>query len=118
MLVGKALWANHKKKAHMICELSPYSCMPNTMSIGAMAGVIGRHPDLLYAPLEIKGDAEVHALSRCQMILTEAKKRAQREFDDTLRSTGLTLDDVRAYVDAHPELKKATYRLPHDGRAA
>src|SRR2546425_9567219 len=102
MLVGKALWAHHRKKAHMICELSPYSCMPNTMSVGAMAGVIGKHPDLLYAPLEVKGDAEVHALSRCQMILTEAKKRAQREFDDTLRSTGLTLDDVRAYVDAHP----------------
>ncbi|HEY3099101.1 MAG TPA: hypothetical protein VGL14_09345 [Methylomirabilota bacterium] len=118
MLVGKALWAYHKKKAHMICELSPYSCMPNTMSIGAMAGVIGRYPDLLYAPLEIKGDAEVHALSRCQMILTEAKKRAQREFDDTLRSTGLTLEEVRAYVDAHPEMKKATYRVPHDGRAA
>ena len=39
MLVGKALWAHHHKKAHMICELSPYACMPNTMSIGAMAGV-------------------------------------------------------------------------------
>ena len=37
MLVGKALWAHQQKKAHMICELSPYSCMPNTMSIGAMA---------------------------------------------------------------------------------
>ncbi len=118
MLVGKAIWAHHKKKAHMICELSPYSCMPNTMSIGAMAGVIGRYPDLLYAPLEIKGDAEVHALSRCQMILTEAKKRAQREFDDALQGTGLTLDEVRAYLDAHPEMKKATYRVPHDGRAA
>jgi predicted nucleotide-binding protein (sugar kinase/HSP70/actin superfamily) len=62
MLVGKALWAYHQKKAHMICELSPYSCMPNTMSVGAMAAVIGKHPDLLYAPLEIKGDA-VHALA-------------------------------------------------------
>jgi predicted nucleotide-binding protein (sugar kinase/HSP70/actin superfamily) len=30
--------AHHHKKAHMICELSPYACMPNTMSIGAMAG--------------------------------------------------------------------------------
>src|SRR5262249_33314413 len=89
MLVGKSIWAHTKKKAHMICELSPYSCMPNTMSIGAMAGVVGKYPDLLYAPLEIKGDAEVHALSRCQMILTEAKKRAQREFDGVLEATGL-----------------------------
>jgi predicted nucleotide-binding protein (sugar kinase/HSP70/actin superfamily) len=117
MLVGKALWAYHRKKAHMICELSPYSCMPNTMSIGAMAGVIGKHPDLLYAPLEIKGDAEVHALSRCQMILTEAKKRAQREFDDALAATGLTPGAVRAYLDAHPEMKRATYRVPHLGAA-
>src|SRR6266704_7142276 len=62
MLVGKALWAHLNKKAHMICELSPYACMPNTMSVGAMAGVIGQHPDLLYAPIEVKGDAEVHAL--------------------------------------------------------
>jgi predicted nucleotide-binding protein (sugar kinase/HSP70/actin superfamily) len=118
MLVGKTLWAYHKKKAHMICELSPYSCMPNTMSIGAMAGVIGKYPEILYAPLEIKGDAEVHALSRCQMILTEAKKRAQREFDDTLARTGLTESEVRAYIQKHPEMQKATYLIPHDGAAA
>ena len=117
MLVGKVIWAHQKKKAHMICELSPYSCMPNTMSIGAMAGVLGRHPDILYAPLEIKGDAEVHALSRCQMILTEAKKRAQRELDDVLARTGLTVGDVRAHLDAHPEMKRATCRVPHAGAA-
>jgi predicted nucleotide-binding protein (sugar kinase/HSP70/actin superfamily) len=118
MLVGKALWAYHHRKAHMTCELSPYSCMPNTMSIGAMSGVLGRYPDLLYAPLEIKGDAEIHALSRCQMILTEAKKRAQREYDDALARTGLTADEVRAYVHRHPAMTKATYRVPHDGTAA
>ncbi|MBI2207009.1 MAG: hypothetical protein HYU41_24510 [Candidatus Rokubacteria bacterium] len=117
MLIGKALWAYHGKKAHMICELSPYSCMPNTMSVGAMAGVLGKYPDLLYAPLEIKGDAEVHALSRCQMILTEARKRAQSEFDDVLARTRLTVDDVRAYLDAHPEMKRATYRVPHGDAA-
>jgi len=117
MLVGKALWAHQHKKAHMICELSPYSCMPNTMSVGAMAGVVGKHPDLLYAPLEIKGDAEVHALSRCQMILTEAKKRAQREFEDALERSELTVDAVRAHLDAHPEMKRATYRVPHGGAA-
>jgi predicted nucleotide-binding protein (sugar kinase/HSP70/actin superfamily) len=117
MLVGKALWARHHKKAHMTCELSPYSCMPNTMSIGAMAGVTGKYPDLLYAPLEIKGDAEVHALSRCQMILTEAKKRAQKEFDETLQHTGLTVETARAYLEAHVEMKKATYLIPHRGVA-
>jgi hypothetical protein len=112
MLVGKALWAHQGKHAHMICELSPYACMPNTMSVGAMAGVLGRHPDLLYAPLEIKGDAEVHALSRCQMILTEAKRRAQHELDATLDRYGLTLPGVAGYLDTHPEMKRATYAIP------
>jgi predicted nucleotide-binding protein (sugar kinase/HSP70/actin superfamily) len=118
MLVGKALWAYQHKKAHMICELSPYACMPNTMSIGAMAGVVGKYPDLLYAPLEIKGDAEVHALSRCQMVLTEARKRAQREFDETLERAKVTVDEARAYLDAHPPMRRATYRVPHDGTVA
>jgi predicted nucleotide-binding protein (sugar kinase/HSP70/actin superfamily) len=113
MLVGKALWAHQKKKAHMICELSPYSCMPNTMSIGAMTAVIGKHPDLLYAPLEIKGDAEVHALSRCQMILTEAKKRAHKEYEEVLARTGRTADQLKERETA--EMRRATYRVPHYG---
>ncbi len=115
MLVGKALWAHLKKKAHMICELSPYSCMPNTMSIGAMAAVTGKHPDLLYAPLEIKGDAEVHALSRCQMILTEAKKRAQTEYDEVLARLGRTAEQLRERETA--AMRRATYRVPHHGAA-
>jgi len=117
MLIGKALYAHLNKHAHMICELSPYGCMPNTMSIGAMQAVLGKHPDLLYAPIEIKGDAEVHALSRCQMILTEAKKRAQREFEQALEKTGLTVEEIRNYEEEHPELRKATYKIPHYGYA-
>lgn len=117
MLIGKALWVYHHKKAHMVCELSPYSCMPNTMSVGAMAAVIGRYPDLLYAPLEIKGDAEVHALSRCQMVLTEARKRARREYEDVLERTGLSETAVRDMLDTRPDLKRATCRIPHYGVA-
>jgi predicted nucleotide-binding protein (sugar kinase/HSP70/actin superfamily) len=115
MLIGKALWAYQQKKAHMICELSPYSCMPNTMSIGAMAAVIGKYPELLYAPLEIKGDAEVHALSRCQMILTEAKKRARREYDEVLARIGL--DSVALQSRLTPDMRRSTYRVPHRGLA-
>ena len=46
------------------------------------------------------------------MILTEARKRAQREFEDALVSTGLTTTEVRGYLDAHPEMKRATYLVP------
>jgi len=85
------------------------------MSIGSMANVIGKYPDLLYAPIEVKGDAEVHALSRCQMILTEAKKRAQAEFEEVLKKTGLTVEAIHAYEKHHPELRRATYKVPHKG---
>jgi predicted nucleotide-binding protein (sugar kinase/HSP70/actin superfamily) len=117
MLIGKALHSYHHKTAHMICELSPYTCMPNTMSIGAMAQVLGKYPDLLYAPIEIKGDAEVHALSRCQMVLTEAKKRALQEFDQVQDRTGVSLDRMRRYQAEHPSVKRATHRVPHDNVA-
>jgi predicted nucleotide-binding protein (sugar kinase/HSP70/actin superfamily) len=117
MLVGKALYAHHHRKAHMICELSPYSCMPNTMSIGAMAKVTGDFPDLLYAPIEMKGDAEAHALSRCQMILTEAKKRAHQEFEEAMRKGGITVERIRDYEAKSPEVVQSTYRIPHHGYA-
>jgi hypothetical protein len=101
----------------MICELTPYSCLPNTMSVGAMSNVTGKYPDLLYAPIEIKGDAEVHALSRCQMILTEAKKRAQQEFDTVLAQTGRCLDELRDFEALHPQVRKITYTFDHHGVA-
>jgi predicted nucleotide-binding protein (sugar kinase/HSP70/actin superfamily) len=114
MLIGKALWAHVHKKAHMICELSPYACLPNTMSVGAMAGVTRKYPDLLYAPLEIKGDSEVHALSRCQMVLTEARGRALSEFDEAL--AGQTKQSVLNKLTKRPNMRKASYLVPRSGR--
>jgi len=55
----------------------------------------------------------VHALSRCQMILTEAKKRARSEFEDALSKTGLTHEAARTRLDREPKMKKATFRVPH-----
>ena len=28
------------------------------------------------------------------------------------------LAEYRAYLEAHPEMKRATYKIPHDGQAA
>lgn len=117
MLIGKALYAHYRRRAHMICELSPYGCMPNTMSVGAMAGVLGRHPDILYAPIEVKGDAEIHALSRCQMILTEAKKRAVREYVEAMETTGLDPESAKPLLDARADIRRAGYAMPHRGAA-
>lgn len=117
MLIGKALLAYRDRLAHMICEVAPFGCMPSTMSVGAMANVLGRYPDLLHAPIEVKGDAEIHALSRCQMILTEAKRRALREFEEVLIETGLSIERIREWEAAHPEALRLGTKIPHTGVA-
>ena len=43
----------------------------------------------------------------------EAKNKAKKEFAEVLERTGLTLDDCRAYVAAHPEMKRPLYDVPH-----
>jgi hypothetical protein len=51
------------------------------------------------------------------MVLTEARRRAQREFDEALARSGLTLERARALLDVRPEMKRATYRVPRKGAA-
>jgi len=51
------------------------------------------------------------------MILTEAKRRAQREFEDVLKLNGLTLERAGALLESFPEMKRATYRVPRHGAA-
>jgi hypothetical protein len=47
------------------------------------------------------------------MILTEAKKRAIREYVSVMERTGLTPDEAKKVLDANPHLKRAMYRIPH-----
>ena len=47
------------------------------------------------------------------MALGDAKARARREFDASLAATGKRLDDIRAYVSEHPEIRRALYAVPH-----
>jgi len=38
--------------------------------------------------------------------------KAKREFEECLGKTGLSLEAARAYVEAHPELKRPMYLTP------
>jgi hypothetical protein len=52
------------------------------------------------------------------MALGDAKAAARAEFDESLSRTGRTLDEVRAFVADHPELRRPSHRVPHhDGVA-
>lgn len=63
----------------------------------------------------LEGDSEVHALSRCQMILTEAKQRAQREYDSVVERIRLTPEQLQSRVTA--AMRQSTSKVPRLGAA-
>jgi hypothetical protein len=73
---------------------------------------------MIFLPIETSGEGEVNAHSRVQMALGEAKVKAKAEFEQCLKSTGKSLQQIREYIDEHPELKRPFYHVPHrDGIA-
>lgn len=111
--VAKNIYYSNKDLAHMVLSLKPFGCMPSTQSDGAQAAVVSAYRDIIYLPIETSGEGEINAHSRVQMALGEAKNKAKVEFKETLERAGLTLDECYEYVEAHPELKRPMYHVPH-----
>ncbi len=111
--VAKNIYYSNKDLAHMVLSLKPFGCMPSTQSDGAQAAVTGTYKDMIFLPIETSGEGEINAHSRVQMALGEAKNKAKNEFAEVLQRAGLTLEDCRAFVEAHPETKKPMYHVPH-----
>jgi predicted nucleotide-binding protein (sugar kinase/HSP70/actin superfamily) len=114
MEVGKHILAFEKRKAHMVTSIKPFGCMPSTQSDGVQSKVVSALKDSIFIPIETSGDGEVNVKSRVQMKLYEAKVRAREEFARALDDHGLTVEEVRAYVAAHPELRRPMQKLPHE----
>jgi hypothetical protein len=93
--------------------VKPFGCMPSTQSDGAQSAVVSSYKDMIYLPVETSGEGEINAHSRVQMALGEAKNKAKKEFAEALERSGLTLEECRAYVAAHPEMKRPLYDVPH-----
>ena len=111
--VAKNIYYSNKDLCHMVLSVKPFGCMPSTQSDGAQAAVISRFKDIIFLPIETSGEGEINAHSRVQMALGEAKNKAKREFQDALDKAGVTLEECRAYVSAHPETKRPMYHVPH-----
>jgi hypothetical protein len=97
----------------MVLSLKPFGCMPSTQSDGAQSAVVSNYKEMIYLPVETSGEGEINAHSRVQMALGEAKNKAKKEFAEALEKTGLTLEQCRAWVEAHPESKRPLYEVPH-----
>jgi hypothetical protein len=111
--VAKNIYYTNKDLAHMVLSVKPFGCMPSTQSDGAQAAVVSHFKEIIYLPIETSGEGEVNAHSRVQMALGEAKNKAKREFAETLTDIGMSLEELKAYVDEHPEMKRPMYKYPH-----
>jgi predicted nucleotide-binding protein (sugar kinase/HSP70/actin superfamily) len=111
--VAKNIYYSNKDLCHMVLSLKPFGCMPSTQSDGAQSAVISHFKEMIYIPIETSGEGDVNAHSRVQMALGEAKVKAKNEFARVLQETGHTLDDIRAYVEAHPEMQRPSWQITH-----
>ncbi len=120
--VANSIYYTHHSLAHMVLSLKPFGCMPSTQSDGVHAAVQARYPELNFLPLETSGDSDVSALSRVQMALGEAKAKAKSELRQCLKDSGHSLEQIRAYVSRHAELRRPLAEIPKfsgvAGRAA
>jgi hypothetical protein len=96
--------------------------MPSTQSDGAQAAVLAHYPEMIFLPVETSGEGDINAYSRVQMALGEAKARCKDEFRAAVARSGYSLEDIRAYVAAHGELRRPLHPVAHTpgvvGRAA
>jgi predicted nucleotide-binding protein (sugar kinase/HSP70/actin superfamily) len=114
MEVGKVLDNSLSKHAHMIVSVKPFGCMPSSgVSDGVQSLVTARHPDTIFCPIETTGDGQVNVHSRVQMMLFKAHERARNEFDETLKSVGLTVADARALAAKDKRAKDTLHSPKH-----
>lgn len=110
--VAKNVYYTKKKLCHMVLALKPFGCMPSSQSDGVQSGVANHFKEMIFLPIETSGEGEINAHSRVQMALGEAKFKARMEFEQALKSTGRSLDEIRAYTAEHPELRNLFYPMP------
>jgi predicted nucleotide-binding protein (sugar kinase/HSP70/actin superfamily) len=114
MEVGKLIQNVAKSKVNMTVSVKPFGCMPSSsVSDGVQSLITELYPQAIFLPIETNGDGAVNVYSRVQMQLFKAKQQAQREADEALAATGLTMDEVRAWLARHPRINHAFHKSPH-----
>jgi predicted nucleotide-binding protein (sugar kinase/HSP70/actin superfamily) len=111
--VSKTLYYTRKKKCHLVLALKPFGCLPSVQSDGVQASLVERFPEVSFLPIETSADGEIHAYSRVQMALSEARAKASSEFERVLQSTHRPIEEIREFVAEFPELRHPLHPIPH-----
>lgn len=108
MEVGKLIHNVLENKVHLTVSVKPFGCMPSAgVSDGVQSLVAARLPGSLFCAVETSGDGRVNFYSRIQMYLFKAKQAATAELERTCSEQGVTLDEVRSFLERHPRCASA-----------
>jgi hypothetical protein len=101
-------------KAHMTLSVKPFGCMPSAgVSDGVQTAITEKLPGTIYCPVETSGDGRVNFYSRVQMYLFKAKQAANAELERACEEHGVTMEQVRAFLEANPRWGRALHKAPH-----
>jgi predicted nucleotide-binding protein (sugar kinase/HSP70/actin superfamily) len=114
MEVGKLIMNVVHSKAHMTLSVKPFGCMPSAgVSDGVQSAITEKFPGTIYCPVETSGDGRVNFYSRVQMYLFKAKQAALSELERACTEHGVTMEQVRAFLEADPRFGRALHKAPH-----
>jgi predicted nucleotide-binding protein (sugar kinase/HSP70/actin superfamily) len=114
MEVGKLIQNVVMSKAHMTVSVKPFGCMPSAgVSDGVQSLITEKYPGTIFCAVETSGDGRVNFYSRVQMYLFKAKAAAIAELERVCKQQGVTVDQVRAFLDAHPRLASGLHKPRH-----
>jgi predicted nucleotide-binding protein (sugar kinase/HSP70/actin superfamily) len=110
--VGKTLYYTEHRACHLMLALKPFGCLPSVQSDAVQASLVEKFPEVSFLPIETSADGEIHAYSRVQMALSEARAKALLEFEQALKTAHHSLEEIRAFVAAHRELRSPLSSIP------
>ena len=114
--VGKTLYYTQHRACHVVLGLKPFGCLPSMQSDAVQASLVEKFSEVSFLPIETSADGEIHAYSRVQMALFEARAKAVLEFEQALKTAHHSLEEIRAFVAAHRELRSPLSSIPrHPG---
>ena len=114
MEVGKLIQNVVKNKVNMTLSVKPFGCMPSSsVSDGVQSMITELHPGAIFLPIETNGDGAVNVYSRVQMQLFKAKQLAARETQEMLDAHGLTMEEVKLFINKNPKYAHAFHRSGH-----
>ena len=116
MEVGKLILNVVKNKATMTLSVKPFGCMPSSsVSDGVQSLITEKFPGTIYCAVETSGDGAVNFYSRVQMYMFKAKQAAAAEIEKALAETGLTMEQVRAYLKQDKGVGGTLHKAAHAG---